>query len=77
MSFDISIGPMKLKMRCHSGDGLNYHGPVPIQPNDVSLVSETTNAHKANRTTGSIERVIDVKCINLHAQLCFLSLFGL
>src|SRR4030095_500409 len=45
---------------------LNYHGPVTVQPNDVSFGFKIANTPNTNRANGNFERIIDVKCIDLH-----------
>jgi hypothetical protein len=70
MSFDISMGPMKLKMRCHSGTDCTTTAPVTVQSNDVSFGFKTTNTYNTNRTTGNFQCIIDIKCIDFHSFLC-------
>src|SRR5262245_66278702 len=47
---------------------LNYHGPVTVQSNDVSLGFKTANTYNANRPTGNFQCIIDIKCIDLHSK---------
>ena len=54
---------------------MNYHRPVAVQPNDMSLGFKAANACNTDRATGNFERVIDIECIDLHIKVKGAELF--
>src|SRR5687767_6245799 len=57
---------MKLKNAMPERHRLNYHGPIAVKSEDVSFGFKTANAYNTNRPAGNVQRVIDVKCVDLH-----------